>query len=218
MLLVAAFAHWGCADHFRFAAYLSLALVAATLKIRLPGMTVTYSLTYLFVLIGIADLTFAETVMIASSSMIVQSLWRPAEPTTRAQVAFNAAAAVISVAASFLVAHAVGSLGFGRLLPLQVALAAGAYYAINTLLVSVIVAFLDRKLVLEVWSKWFEWCFRYYLAGVAIAGVIIACNHYLGWAYPLLLLPVMYAEYFGFRIAILSQSRKSLASGPAGQP
>jgi len=28
----------------------------------------------------------------------------------------------------------------------------------------------------------------------------------------------MYAEYFGFRIAILSQSRKSLASGPAGQP
>jgi len=216
MLLVAAFAHWGCSDTFRFAAYLVLALVAGTLKIRLPGMTGTYSLTYLFVLIGIADLTFAETVMIAGSSMIVQSLWRPTERVTRAQVAFNAATGVISAAASFLVADAVGSLGFGRLLPLQIALAAGSYYAINTLLVSVIVAFLERKLVLEVWSRWFEWCFPYYLAGVAIAGVIIACNHYLGWAYSLLLLPVMYAEYFGFRIAILSQARKALSSGPAG--
>jgi hypothetical protein len=218
MLLVAAFAHWGCADPVRFATYLLLALVAGTLKIRLPGLSGTYSLTFLFVLIGIADLTFAETVAIACSSMIVQSLWRPVERTTRAQVAFNAAASAISVAVSFLTAQLIPSLGLGRLLALQVLLAAGVYYAINTLLVSVVVALVDQKPVLEVWSQWFEWCLRYYLAGVATAGVIIACNHYLGWAYSLLMLPVMYAEYFGVRIAIGSQFRKTLSSGPAGQP
>src|SRR5271166_3261546 len=63
ILLVAALAHWSCADPLRFAIYLLLALVAGTLKIRLPQMTGTYSLTFLFVLIGVADLTFAETVM-----------------------------------------------------------------------------------------------------------------------------------------------------------
>jgi hypothetical protein len=206
MLLVAASAHWRCADPLRFITYLLLALVAGTLKIRLPGMTGTYSLTFLFVLIGVADLTFAETLVIASSSMLTQTLWRTTEKPRRVQVAFNAAAVMISVAVSFLTAGAVSSL------PFQVVLAAGAYYTTNTLLVSGIVALIDRKPIRKVWSQWFEWCFRYYLAGVAIAGVIIASNHYLGWAYSLLLLPLMYAEYFGYRITARSQLRDTADS------
>ena len=42
----------------RFFSYLLLALLAATLKIRLPGMTGPMSVSFLFILIGIADYSF----------------------------------------------------------------------------------------------------------------------------------------------------------------
>ena len=50
-----ALAHWECADPLRFATYLLLALVAGALKVRLPGMTGTFSLNFLLVLIGIGS-------------------------------------------------------------------------------------------------------------------------------------------------------------------
>ena len=116
-------------------------------------------------------------------------------------VAFNSATGVISVALSFPASPNLVEFLAGGPPPLQIALAAGVDDVINTLLVSVVVALVDQKVVRDVWPQWFGGV-PVLSAGSAIAGVIIACNHSLGWTYSLLLLPVMYAEYFGFRMAI----------------
>ena len=54
--------HWETADPVRFTIYLLLALVASTLKVRLPGVTGTMSLNFLFILIGVSQLSFSEAI------------------------------------------------------------------------------------------------------------------------------------------------------------
>ena len=65
LVIAAALFNWNCADGARFAAYLSMAALSSALKIRLPGIHGTISVNFLFVLIGIIDLSFSETVMLA---------------------------------------------------------------------------------------------------------------------------------------------------------
>src|ERR1043166_6347178 len=47
-------------DMFRFLAYLVLAMLAASMKVSLPGFTGTLSVLFLLLLIGIVDLTLPE--------------------------------------------------------------------------------------------------------------------------------------------------------------
>jgi len=50
----------GTADPFRFAAYLVLAMLASCMKVSLPGITGTVSVLFVFLLIGITDLSLPE--------------------------------------------------------------------------------------------------------------------------------------------------------------
>jgi len=189
--------HWRSADPERFAAYFVLACIAGALKVRLPGMTGTYSLTFLFVLIGVVDLTYSETVLIASSSMLVQCVWRPATRPAPVQVVFNAASSSIAAAAAFFAAR-YGGTSF----PLQLLLAAPAYFAVNTLLVAGILAQVEDRDFRIVWQEWFRLSLAYYLAGVVVAAVMIMSNRHFGWMFSLLALPLMYLEYLCFRLKI----------------
>jgi hypothetical protein len=196
-VLAGAGALWRSADPERFAAYFLLACVAGALKVRLPGMTGTYSLTFLFVLIGVVDLTFSETVLIASFSMLVQCVWRAAIRPTPVQVIFNAASSSIAAAAAYFA----GRYG-GTIFPLQLLLAAPAYFAVNTLLVAGILAQVENRDFPAVWQEWFRLSLGYYLAGVVVAAVMIMSNRHFGWMFSLLALPLMYLEYLCYRVKI----------------
>src|SRR5947208_12470320 len=60
----------------RYFSYLLLAVIASTLKVRLPGITGTISVNFLFILIGIADFTLAETITMGCAAILVQCVWR----------------------------------------------------------------------------------------------------------------------------------------------
>jgi hypothetical protein len=197
-VLVEAVANWQSQDLGKFAAYLSLACLAGALKTRLPGMTGTYSLTFLFVLIGVMDLSLAETVFIASSSMIVQCVWRPEVKPASIQVIFNAASVSIAAAAAYFAAH---RLDLPNLI-LQLLVAAVVYYIANTLLVSGILAQVEQRDFRKVWGEWFRLSLTYYLAGVVVAGIVVVSNRHFGWIFSLLALPLMYLEYLCYRLKI----------------
>ena len=57
-------------DPFRFAAYLILALLASGLKINLPGIRGTMSVLFLFLLIGVIELSLPETLVIAVAAVV----------------------------------------------------------------------------------------------------------------------------------------------------
>src|SRR5437762_13963611 len=80
---------WSFPDLSRYFGYLLLACLASTLKIKLPKIRGTMSVNFLFILIGVAQLTIAETIALGCVAALVQCLWRPRNRPTMAQALFN---------------------------------------------------------------------------------------------------------------------------------
>ncbi len=196
--IAVAVAHWHSEDRARFIVYLLLACVAGALKVRLPRMTGTYSLTFLFVLVGVVELTFAETIVIASLAMIVQCVWRTAVRPSPIQVVFNAGSASVAATAAYILPRWCGFTS----LALELPLAAAVYFVVNTLLVSGILAQVEPQEFRAVWLNWFHWSLTYYLAGAAVAALVILSSRHFGWQFSLLLFPLMYLEYLCFRLKL----------------
>jgi hypothetical protein len=116
-------------------------------------------------------------------------------------VSFNVATLAVSSGIAHKAAHALsGSQEHGILLLL--ALAACFYFTLNTLLVSGVLALVENKHLMEVWKQCYLWSFPYYVAGAIIAGLIVTCSQSLGWAAPLLMLPMMFMVYAFYRTCV----------------
>src|ERR1700756_2526537 len=86
-----------------FICYLGIAILASRLKVNLPGITGTLSVNFLFILIGVLELSFTETLILGGVSMLAQCLY-PHRPKAL-QVAFNICGGSISTALAYIVYH-----------------------------------------------------------------------------------------------------------------
>src|SRR5256885_16752298 len=68
IVLVAGLSHWQSTGLPRLLAFLFLAMVLSTQKIRLPGMKGTMSLSFPFILVGIADFGLGETLLLGCTA------------------------------------------------------------------------------------------------------------------------------------------------------
>src|SRR5439155_10861228 len=86
-----------------FICYLGIAILASRLKVTLPGITGTLSVSFLFILVGILELSFSETLILGAVSMLAQCLY-PDRPKA-IQVTFNICAGSVSTALAYVVYH-----------------------------------------------------------------------------------------------------------------
>ena len=187
-----------------------LALVASTLKVRLPGITGTISVNFLFILIAVAQFNFSQTVLLASAACIVQCLWKPRNRPKLVQVSFNVATLAISSGASYRLSHLfVGSPAAH--LGVLLAFAATLYFTADTLLVSGVLSLVQGKPLFTIWQQCYLWSFPYFLVGAAIAGLVTATNRSAGWGMSLLILPVMGLVYVFYKICVERMGRESVA-------
>src|ERR1700685_2846012 len=84
-----------------FICYLGIAILASRLKVTLPGITGTLSVNFLFILVGVLELSFSETLILGAVSILAQTLY-PERPNAL-QVTFNVCAGAISTALTFVV-------------------------------------------------------------------------------------------------------------------
>src|SRR5579872_321365 len=63
-VLAMACANWESPDLFEYGGFLLVAIGSSGMRISVPGITGTLSLTFLFVLFGIAELTTSETLLL----------------------------------------------------------------------------------------------------------------------------------------------------------
>jgi hypothetical protein len=184
----------------RYFAYLFLAIVASTLKVRLPGIAGTLSVNFLFILIGIADFTMAETLTMGCTAIVIQCLWRTKSRPRVVQVVFNVSALAISIASAYQVSHYALALARADSLSALLALAACVFFLGNTLLVSGVLCLVEGKPLKRIWQQCYLWSFPYYLVGSAIAGLVTVSSRAIGWEAALLLLPLMYLVYTFYRL------------------
>src|SRR5579863_5999521 len=67
---------WNSPDLIKYGAFLAIALFSSGARILVPGITGTLSISFLFVLVGLVELSPSETVLLAALTGLVQALWR----------------------------------------------------------------------------------------------------------------------------------------------
>jgi hypothetical protein len=184
-------------DRPRYLTYLLLACVASTLKIKLPKIRGTMSISFVFILMGVVELTAAETITLGGLTALTQSFWKPGKQPTVVQALFNISTLVTSIAITFAVSFA---LHLGRNRPVQLAVAVCTFFLLNTGMVSLVLSLVENQPLQTVWGQCYLWSFPYYLAGAAIAYAITMSSRTTGWQSSLLILPVMYMVYTYYRL------------------
>jgi hypothetical protein len=189
----------GClaADHWfpdlaRFIQCFTLALLASTFKIRLPGMKSTIAANFVLFLIALDALPFDETLVLAVGSCLAQCLWRPKTRPKTIQVLFSLASTTISIAlASGLTS---GLRKAGAIVP-ELVLASAVFFVVNSGLMSVVLGLVRSQPLLGIWRNCHRWAFPYYLVGSILAVVITITTRVSGWLPALAMLPLMYMVY-----------------------
>jgi hypothetical protein len=175
-----------------FLACVVVALFAATLKIRLPGIEGTFSLGFVGSLVAVQELGFSEAVVIGSLVAVTQCLWRALQRPTAIQVAFNAANIANSTAVAYGVYRGLLSSNPDTC-SLGLLAAAAAFYVVNTGTVASVLCLLERKPLAQMVEHWGVWSFSYYLAGALLA-VFVQSIAGLPFVPLVLLLPLLIAH------------------------
>jgi putative nucleotidyltransferase with HDIG domain len=194
--------HWQTQDWPRYIFYCAIALVASRMKVSLPGVTGTMSMNFLFVVLGIAELSLAETMVMGCLGMLVQSVVHTKHRPRPVQVTFSVASMACSIIASYFAYHtqllSVRSLEH----PMLLLAAAGVFFLTNTFSVALVIALTEDKRVWPVWRNSYFWSFPNYLVAAAVAWMISAVSHIVGWQSSLLLLPILYVIYRSYSLHI----------------
>ena len=186
---------WRTTDWARYLFYCATALLASRMKVALPGVTGTMSMNFLFVLIGITELSRAETLLLGCLGMLVQCLFSAKQRPRLVQILVSVASVACSAAAAYEVYHASFLRSRALEAPTMLMLAAAAYFVINTFSIAIAIGLTEGKQVWTVWRDSYFWSFPNYLVGAAVALAMSAISRWFGWQISLLLLPVVYVIY-----------------------
>ena len=181
--------HWSGQEPIVFACYLLVATIASRLKVNLPGITGRVSVNFLFILLGLRELSFSETLALGCTAILMLCV---RERAGIVKTAFDIGAAAIAIAAAYRVYR-------GILLhwPLEnaflpLAAAASVYFVVIALLLAIIILLTEHKSLREICTDCNVWAFPYYSVGAGIVWLIGWFNDVLGWPAGLVTLPVAY--------------------------
>src|SRR5450631_2428576 len=181
-----------------FICYLGIAILASRLKVNLPGITGTLSVNFLFILIGVLELSFTETVILGAISMVAQCLY-PERPKA-IQLTFNVCAGAVSTALAYEVYHQpLANLVVGSR-PILLGLAATVYFIANAGSIATVISLTERRPLIRILVDCYFWSFPYYLVGAGVAGAVAWLNHTFNWETSLLMLPAVYLIYRSYRL------------------
>jgi len=192
--------HWHSDNSVKFGCYLSIAILASTMKVELPGIDSTMSVLFLFVLLGILELSLTETLVIGCSAALVQCFWKTRRKPEAVKVVFNVLGVVSNGIYLAYFAYHYAAKHFTSSMPLLLFVAACTFFLFDTLSVATVIALVEGRALSGTWTETYFWSFAYNLAGAAVVGAISLCNRYAGWQNALFALPIMYGVYRSYHL------------------
>jgi putative nucleotidyltransferase with HDIG domain len=197
--------NWHDGDPLRLISFGLAAVLGSVLKLQLPGVRGMVSVSVLFILVAIVNLTLPEAILVGALSMAVQCTWRTAARPKLVQTAFNIsvlAIAVVMAARVFDYSHR----RFPELVSLG--LLALAYFCANTFPIATIIGLTEGKRIFAVWAN-YRWTLAYYAVGASMAWVIGTLPRGIQWEFPIICLPLVYLVHRSNRthLAQMQQER-----------
>src|SRR5579862_7811525 len=137
--------HWQSHDLVRFGCYLAVAVLASGLKVQLPGIDGTMSVNFLFILLGVLELSLPETLLIGCTATLVQSVWQSRNGRDPVKILFNVAGMMANASGlTYLTYHSLAQ-RFGSNKPILLMVAALVFFFANTLPISIVIALTEHK-------------------------------------------------------------------------
>jgi diguanylate cyclase (GGDEF)-like protein/putative nucleotidyltransferase with HDIG domain len=198
----AAIAHPALSGYGEFLCYFAVVLLTSTLKVTLPGIDGTLSVSFIFLFLAMLEMTYAETLVLGVASVFVQSYWQSSKRLKPIQVIFNLSQLTVATTAAYCTFRFLSLHLFRGQRPLALACAAIVYFLFNTCAMATVISLSDKRPIPQVWTESYLWSFPYYLIGAAIAGFVSYLNRQIGWQTALLTLPVIYVVYRSYRLYV----------------
>src|SRR3954471_7789411 len=104
-MAIISLSQWHLTDPLRFSCYLAIALLASGLKVTLPGINGSMSVSFFFIILGVMELSLPETVIIGCGATLIQSFWKVNTRPKNVQITFNIANMTSAIVASSLAFH-----------------------------------------------------------------------------------------------------------------
>ncbi len=191
--------NWTSRDPIKFLCYLLVAILASRLKVRLPGITGTMSVNFLFILLGIVELSLPETLALGCLAIFVQCFHRDRPQVV--QVVFNVCGSAWAIAVAYQVYYLPFWQEQGVHNPsLQLLAAACTYFIANTVPVATVISLTEHKSLRKIYAECYFWSFPYYLMGAGVTGLVSYFNRLVEWQTSLLILPAVYLIYRSYRL------------------
>ena len=185
----------------QFATMLVLAILAARLKLKLPGLNGNMSVYVPFILIAVVDLSLFEALMIAMASTVAQCFPKDGGKPKAVQTLFNVSAVAVAVGLAELTLQGRIPLPTAWVSdPLLMSLAAASFFLAQTIPVAIIISLTEGGNALRVWSSIFHLSFPYYVLSAGVTSLVTTASHRMGWQIPLVVLPAMYGVYRSYRL------------------
>ena len=179
-------------DLLKFLCHATLAILAACFRVSLPTITGTLTINFLFILVGIVELSLSETLLIAAAMTGLQcAIATDRRPTWRKGL-FNVAVVSIATIATYVVYANPYFISSGVSTTVLLVTAAFVLYVMTTLPVAMAIALTERRSIVRTWRECSLWSGPYYLAGAAVAILFTTTTRMLGWQMALLIMPVIY--------------------------
>ncbi len=199
---VYASAEWSSSGLAVFATIFTFCVATSQLRVVLPGVDGNLSLSYVFLVWGIARLGLGETILMGCVSALVQSYWRCQKKPRPVQIVFNLALTSLSVCAGKLAFESALARPVSHGEILRIVVACAAYFLVNTASVATIIGLTESRGIAAVWRNSYLWTLPHYLLGATIVVAIEALRKAIGMDALLLILPVVYMVYHTFRMHI----------------
>ena len=187
--------------HAQFGTLLVLAMLAARLKLKLPGLHGNMSVYVPFILIAIVDLSLFEALTIAMASTVAQCFPKDDGKPKAIQTLFNVSAVAVAVGLAELTLQGRIPLPTAWISdPLLLSLAAASFFLAQTIPVAIIISLTEGGNAPRIWSSICNLSFPYYVLSAGVTSLVTTASHRIGWQIPLLVLPVMFGVYRSYRL------------------
>ncbi|MGJ5819152.1 bifunctional diguanylate cyclase/phosphohydrolase [Paludibaculum fermentans] len=193
------FFRWQPENLLRLSIYLLMTLVASCMKVRLPGVTGTMSVHFLFLLVGVVSRTLPEVLIAGTGATLVQCYWNTLRRPSVIQVAFNVGATAIAVGATYTV-YNLWIFQDPTLWAFRLGATAIVFFFGNTAPVAIIIGLTEGRSPASIWKECYFWCFPYYLVGASLASAFGFLSKTFGEAATLMGLPVVYIVFRSYGI------------------
>jgi diguanylate cyclase (GGDEF)-like protein/putative nucleotidyltransferase with HDIG domain len=192
---------WPLESPLRFAVYLSVVLLTSGLKVVVPGINGSMSVTFLFVLLGSLELSLPETMVLGCAATLTQCFWKMNRPAKPVRILFNVVSMMApAVYATWFAFHETLPLLQHRAPSLMVATL--VFFLFNTIPIAAVICLAEGGEFPKLWREYYFWTLPLYLAGAALVMVVHLLNNWVGWQTSLLVVPVVYWVYRSYRLYV----------------